>query len=60
MVSGSQALEKVWLFSVPLQPMSILWKNKKFICFWISETSGLKYISTIPSHVCWVFMYISE
>ena len=27
MVSGSQALEKVWLFSVPLHPMLILWKH---------------------------------
>jgi len=54
MASVSQALEKMWLFSVPLHPMLILWKH---ICFWnfrniyvsgISETSGRKYISTIP------------
>ena len=27
MVSGSQALEKVWLFSVPLHLMLLLWKH---------------------------------
>ena len=27
MVSGSQVLEKVWLFSVPLHAMLILWKH---------------------------------
>jgi len=54
MVGGSQALEKVWLFSVPLHPMLILWK---YYVSGISETSGMKYISKIPSHVCCAFMY---
>jgi len=31
MVSGSQTLENVWLFSVPLHPMLIWWKH---ISFW--------------------------
>ena len=55
MVSSSQALEKVWLFSVPLHPMLILWKHN--YVSGISKTSGMKYISTIPSHVCCAFIY---
>jgi len=48
MVSGSQALEKVWLFSVPLHPMLVLWKHILVYVSGISETSGTKYKSTIP------------
>jgi len=57
MVSGSQAFEKVLLFSVPLHPMLILCKNIDLHVSGVSETSGMKYISTIPSHVCCAFMY---
>jgi len=52
MVCGSQALEKVWLFSVPLHPMLIL---SKHICG-ISETSGRKicqqYHNMSAVHLC--------
>jgi len=46
MVNGSQALVEVWLFSVALHPMLILWKH--IYVSGISESSGTKYISTIP------------
>jgi len=58
MVSGSQAFKKVLLFSVPLHPMLILCKkNIGLHVSGFSETSGIKYISTIPSRVCCAFMY---
>jgi len=52
---GLQALENVLLFSVPLHPMLILWNH--ILCLWDSQTSGMQYISTLPSHVCCAFMY---
>jgi len=58
-VSGSQTLEKMCFFSVPLHPM-LIWCKKNNIGLHvsgISETSGMKYISTIPSYVCCAFMY---
>jgi len=54
MVSGSQALEKVWLFSVPLHPMLIFMET---FDSGISDTLGMTYISTIHLQVCCVLMY---
>jgi len=45
------------LYSVPLHPMLIGFKNIGKHVSGISETSGMKYISTTPSHVCCEFMY---
>jgi len=54
MVSGSQAHEKVWLFFSPITfNVNVV---EKYVSG-ISETFGMKYISTIPSHVCCAFIY---
>ena len=52
----SQALEKEWLFSVPLHPMLILWKHIKFMFLEFQKHQARnifqQYLNMSAVHLC--------